>query len=124
MNEELQKALATILNKATKGVEAGVDFLSQQLPDVIHQLLLYHAVRSALLCAMFIILIVTVLVTVYRKEKEWKKDSAFERGLGWLFGIMASMLLSMGVFKNMEWLQIWLAPKLYLIEYAAQLVSK
>ena len=33
------------------------------------------------------------------------------------------LIFIIGVVTNMTWLKIWLAPKLYLIEYAASLVK-
>jgi hypothetical protein len=35
----LEQSLVTIINKASEGIDTGVNFLSAQLPDVVHQLL-------------------------------------------------------------------------------------
>lgn len=40
MNEQLQQALATILNKSIEGIDAGVEFMQAELPEVIEQLLI------------------------------------------------------------------------------------
>ena len=39
MNEQLQQALVKVIEKANSGVDASISFLSDQLPDVVHQLL-------------------------------------------------------------------------------------
>jgi hypothetical protein len=46
MNDQLQQALLAILNATTSTVASGVNFLQAQLPDVIQQLLIWHAVES------------------------------------------------------------------------------
>src|SRR3990167_5958060 len=39
-------------------------------------------------------------------------------------GIISFFMLVMGFcFSNLEWLQIWIAPKVWLVEYAASLVK-
>lgn len=37
MNDQLQEALASIIDKTISGIEAGAAFLQAELPDVIHQ---------------------------------------------------------------------------------------
>ena len=48
MNEQLQKALVELIGKASNGIDASVSFLSAEIPDVIHQLLLWYAAKSAI----------------------------------------------------------------------------
>lgn len=43
-------------------------------------------------------------------------------GLGRIIPSIALFILGLA-YLNIEWLQIWIAPKLYLIEYAADLVK-
>ncbi|AGH31896.1 hypothetical protein VPIG_00038 [Vibrio phage PWH3a-P1] len=49
MNEQLQQALAQIIEKAMTGLDQTVDFLSAEVPDVIYQLLLWYGVKSAII---------------------------------------------------------------------------
>lgn len=122
MNDDLQKALAEILNKTTQGVEAGVGFLQRELPDVIQQLLIWHGVRSGVIFGVLVLgLIISIWLLV--KGVMWSNDNDWDAGpLGVLPLIPAGMCLA-GALANLEWLQILLAPKIFLIEYAASLVK-
>lgn len=128
MNEQLQQALTAILNKTMTGVDAGVSFLSAEIPDVIHQLLLWKASMSAL--SMIACLVVCFVIykinsfqwKVLKKWKEEREDFIDHPELAinlfqimWLFPVLALF--------SLDWLQIWLAPKIYLIEYAASLAK-
>lgn len=61
MEEQLQTALAEILSRATQGIDAGTQFLSAQLPDVIQQLLLwklaYHLIPMLAAALVFVALL-------------------------------------------------------------------
>jgi hypothetical protein len=139
MNESLQQALAGILNKTMAGVEAGVSFLSAELPDVIHQLLLWKMAQSLLLSFGGLLLIAASLVLAYKQSRLVKKpegefgyranltfdgDGDIHPGVVVLgVGTAAGLLFGFAGLTNLDWLQIWLAPKIYLIEYAASLAK-
>ena len=55
MNEELQKALGVLLNKANDGIDAASGFLASELPDVIQQLLMWHGVLNLIYCVVGIV---------------------------------------------------------------------
>lgn len=48
MNEQANKILVDLLQKASNGIDAAVSFSQAQVPDVIHQLLVWSSVQSAL----------------------------------------------------------------------------
>lgn len=131
MNEQLQQALGRLLD----GLDATVTFLSAEIPDVIHQLLLWYAVKYGLECLFGLALLVGWIVAI---RWGFKKARAFEASLNmlasgegkgyYLFGVAAffltlMMLVAVPAFINIQWLQILIAPKLWLIEYAAKLVK-
>lgn len=120
MNEQLQQALLVIIHKTTNAVGASIDFLSGQIPDVIHQLLVWHAVKSGLLCTLFLVATSLVIFAVYKIEK---KTQPIDRGIPSMVGIVVSIFLLFGASQNFEWLQILVAPKIFLIEYATSLVK-
>lgn len=127
MNEQLQNALTEILNKANSGIDAGVGFLSDQIPDVIHQLLVWKAVMSGLSMITAIITfsaISYVYVKFFRVVSRWSKEGELfdhPEAMFAIFGLFL-YLIPFGLF-SLDWLQIWLAPKIYLVEYAAQLAK-
>ncbi|MGY2429611.1 hypothetical protein [Pseudomonas tolaasii] len=132
MNEQLQQALLAILNKAMSGVEAGVSFLSAEIPDVIHQLLLWKIVSSSLLTLLGFCLLFASHRLIRRalriQAEEAAKGWALQRGelyvatyiLGGISGLVGSI---MSIGNGLNALQIWIAPKIYLIEYAASLAK-
>jgi hypothetical protein len=131
MNEQLSIALATILEKALAAAQTGGQFLSEQLPDVIQQLLLFKAIESAVVCAIGLAICAAIAVAGYRLWKAGvaipynKYDNDGREGrmiIGCAMQIAAGVIASC-ILTHMTWLQIWLAPKVYLLEYAAQLVK-
>lgn len=114
----LEQALVNILEKTTNAVETGVNFLSGQLPDVIHQLLMWHAVKSGVF--FFILFVISMCFAYFTRKlctmKEW--DDIFPAQL--LTAFLGAVFFFWAM-HHLDWLQILVAPKLYLIEYAAEL---
>ncbi|HIG9922861.1 TPA: hypothetical protein ACYDG9_004373 [Escherichia coli] len=60
----------------------------------------------------------------YRPTMVWDSKGDINLLIMPLVGVLALWgVFIIGVVTNMTWLKIWLAPKLYLIEYAASLVK-
>lgn len=128
MNDDLQKALTIILQKTTAAATAGVDFLSEQLPDVVRQLLIWHAAQSAIRCAIYLAL---AALLCYAAKRLWRhaytlQEDSDERAWTCIGAFVAAIIALIWLFvaaNNLEWLQIWLAPKLYLVEYTAAILK-
>lgn len=122
MDQELQKALASILNKSVGAIETGAHFLQAQLPDVIHQLLMWKATQSAILFFVWVTLasVLTVHTIKWVRDEECRDD--WGPALG--FPMTVASILWFFAAATMDWLMILVAPKIYLIEYAARLASK
>lgn len=131
MEQALQKALAEIITKATTGLNKSVDFLGAQLPDVVRQALAWnfaYYLMWFIVCA-----IVIFLMTYYNiKQAKWVRAKLKEDS-DW-FDDEESMIMLLNLLQlipivfviccmNVQWLKIWLAPKIWLIEYAARLVK-
>jgi len=132
-NNILKEALANILKKATVGIEKGVDFLNAEIPEVAEQILKWHMWESILINSIFLIIAVLVYIFAYTLYKigvdrnKVVKDGVISHGADWYlasfaFIIVASIIL-LSVILNLTWLKILIAPKLYLIEYAAELLK-
>ena len=128
MNEQLQTALLEIITKVTKGVDSSVDFLSAEIPDVVRQLLMWYAVKGAILC-MIGVAVVVIWVTVEVKVVKHLKAERVDHDvwfLGyWMLGSIARLAPSFSALTtlNLDWLQIWVAPKIWLIEYVSSLAK-
>jgi hypothetical protein len=151
MNEQLQQSLAVILSKATDGVEAGISFLQAEIPDVVQQLLLWKMVSNIFVFVSLAFLAAYTVIkfkpfalklmeysrgsSMYYEnfgeiEREGKRIMSENGGsvpfaVAWFFVAFVSCLFFMfsGVESAGTALQIWLAPKIYLIEYAASLAK-
>lgn len=149
MQEEANKILVDLLKKASDGIDSAIAFSQAQIPDVVHQLLVWNIVDSLIKTLIAISTIPLVILFMKKQCKKveigkfdndgrsydngqpkykptmiWESDgrlSAFVLPLVAVFILWLSFIIS--VVANMTWLKIWLAPKLYLIEYAASLIK-
>jgi hypothetical protein len=141
MNEQLQQSLADILVKVTSGVEAGVSFLSAELPDVVYQLLTWKILEAGLAAVFSTLLLVTILVVLIKYSGVGREAGSGRRhkitlthdedgDIGphvmFTYGAAAGAILFSTVqayINLMLCLKIYIAPKIYLIEYASSLVK-
>lgn len=141
MDERANKILVQLLQKASDGIDSAVAFSQAQIPDVVHQLLVWNFVSSAL--AMIVGLVISCGATLIArsilvrygkakvKDETWVIDQSFECIKSMSFPAFMVLVFCAGAFiisvlvviNNMDWLKIWLAPKLYLLEYAASLIK-
>lgn len=134
-NELLSKVLAENIQKASDGVGSAIDFTMDQAPEVIQQAIMWQITKSV---TAFIISISALLFGVYllqiargiqRKNKERKltryHSDEFEDADGY-FIISACIIFFAAPFALMSCmsaLKVWVAPKVWLIEYAASLIK-
>lgn len=128
MDEKLQAALAELISKANQGVDGAVSFMSAELPDVIHQLLVWYSVKSAIMFAISMAVLVAwflaerVAIKWMRSANQDMDDWVVVYGLMGTLGRVVPLTIVMFTF-SIDWLQIWIAPKIWLIEYAASLAK-
>ncbi len=115
MKDQTEQVLATLLERAVQGIEEAVAFSQAQIPDVVEQLLVWEMVHSAILMCIGIVILVFSSAAFFR-------SSEYDGGMK----IASISLMALGFFmaiSSLDWLQILIAPKLYLLEYAAKLVG-
>lgn len=132
MNNSLQDALSMIIQKSAEGLSAGVDFLSAQLPDVIRQLLLFNLAKSS---AIFVVSFLAIVVYVSCILKLWAwankkaKESPYDEPqleaamITALTAVIMTVVVTTAFSSASDVLELWLAPKVWLIEYAATLIK-
>lgn len=133
MEKQLEQAVSSLITTALNTFEEGAGFLSEQLPDVIQQLLIWKAIESFIYTCLSIFLFGFYIYAVKRGLKAVQKgveNSPYdEETMYFLFCVavvvlgLITLLTSFKCF-SMTWLQILVAPKIFLIEYAATLLSK
>lgn len=130
MNDELQKALAGLIEKSIAVSGDALAFTQEQLPEVIQQLLLWKLTYSALMTLLGVMFFVVLGVLSWRYWRDVLRvlgdeyASLLSRSSVFLllFFAVPSLVIFAGSLINLEWLQIWLTPKVYLLEYAANLI--
>lgn len=127
MEERAQQALAQLLERAVSGIDATVAFSQAQIPDVVQQLLLWHTVHSVLWSLLAVALLIPPIfgyrwvIRAYRQGDLDGNDAMFAAVMGGIVTVL--ILVTSLVIFDLSWLKIMLAPKLYLLEYAAELVK-
>ncbi|WP_155271605.1 hypothetical protein [Bordetella hinzii] len=134
MNDQLQAALAEIIGKTGEAVSDGVGFLKAELPSVIQQLLYWKMASSFLDMVITLAFTYAAFVFIRRgfraasefqaKKNSWDDDPKFWMRF-WLTLVSAvlGLVSFLCVLDSFTWLKIWIAPKVYLIEYAASLAK-
>lgn len=160
MNEQAQKILLDLIQKATSGIDSAVAFSQAQIPDVVAQMLMWKFTVSLMNTAISLVVLAAtyfICLRLYRPVTKHIRNRELERintalRLKWDAGeincnqfyelrldvtstgnhpvfLAASVWTGViGVFTSialldLDWLKIWLAPKFYLVEYAANLIK-
>ena len=131
---ETDKQLAEILKKGLETAEKTGNFIVEQAPDLIRQLLIWKTVEYSV----YVILGISLIIYFYRWTKKVSKEMKeneydFE---DYFMDSFANILITIGqlsllitgiilIAENLQDLiQIVIAPKIYLIEYSAKLLGR
>lgn len=145
MDQQLQEALALILTQSSNAVVAGVSFLKAELPEVIKQLLLWNMVHSLIKFGLFFVIAVVsyrmmksqhdlikqhsgpvVTITPEGRHRESEHSRSARVSAMWFKLLITSaltVLFSILAMLEYTWIKIIVAPKVWLIEYAATLTQ-
>ena len=152
----LDEALARLINRsvdAAESVAGGISqatgdataFLVAEIPDVIQQMLVWHAIESIIWFLSGVLLLTAPWLVCWRwggrgepivepgyngdpryketlthhRDGDIDQDGVLVLMLGGTVPTIAGFLLAM---NSLEWLQILVAPKLYLLEYARAII--
>ena len=137
ISNELDKQLVEILRGVTETAGTTKDFVLAELPDVISQMLMWYGVYNFILFVIAVVIFISV-GWVWKKysgvgipkegsnKRPWtlthNDRGEFDAHMVASLGLTIIPLVIASVNINLEWLKIWIAPKLWLIEYTAQLV--
>lgn len=134
MNDQAEQVLSQLLQRAVDGVDKAVELSQSQIPDVIEQLLLWNGVFSGVEFALAVFMMIITLVVFVKSakmilEETREKGVCDQRDSRIVFpgAVSAVMIMVTAAYTmnvaDLDWLQILIAPKLYLIEYGAELVK-
>lgn len=129
MKEIMEKALGKIILQVTEGVDVAIGFLSKEIPDVVRQLLAWYFVYnliSFLAAVVTFIVIGICLKIVLRKIKAHYPNGGEDYWCGLILAVFVAFFVSIPgfIWINIGWLKIWIAPKIWLIEYVTEIATK
>ena len=139
MEQQLNEYLLRLLDQIDTGIVTTADFLSAEIPLYIQELLLWYGVKSAIMSATALIVIIATIITVYKHSgkgefidsaKYYRKETLTHNKHGDVDGhavLTFVCCVSITIFcvsiMNLDWLQIWIAPRVWLLEYASSMVK-
>jgi len=123
MNEKLEKALTTLIEKALNGIDAAGDFMAGEIPDVVNQILIWHCVESFIWFAVPLSFSVGIQVVLWKNREDISRILSNGAEILYIPVVGTPIFLLLGSLSSIDWLKILIAPKLYLLEYAAKIVS-
>jgi uncharacterized protein YqhQ len=133
--------ISSAADKAGNAVNASVDFVVAQTPDIVYQYLVWSFIESFIPFIVGLLFIIASIVIPYktikkshanhlaknaeRATKDYRQKEWFEDASPFLVANLAFIpVFIVGIAKlNIVWLKIWLTPKLFLIEKAAELAA-
>lgn len=126
LEEKATDLLVKMIDVTVQSVSDVVEFGKQQIPDIINQLLMWKIAESGVWLAFGFVFLVAGM---FFSNHYYSRLEENERGLGMCIRIIGSIISllvgSIIIISNLlDVLYIWLAPKVWLIEYGAQLVKK
>jgi hypothetical protein len=126
-HDQLQTAVSHLIEKSISAIDRGVSFFSEQIPDVIQQLLYWKVTESLSYCVFGVLLFCFMLFLDYRifiAVKKTEDDEVLVLGWGMLGSLVRIAYIIPIHMINFTWLQIWITPKVFLLEYAHTFLSK
>jgi hypothetical protein len=129
MNEALMNNAKELLNVIITDAIAVRDFIISETPDVIQQLLAWNMTYSLVRLAVSILIFVCFAIGLFhhirwiaRHFNDADENLIISNILCVATYSIPSVIATI-VFFNLTWLQIIVAPKIYLIEYAANMAK-
>jgi len=126
MKEELTTQLVPLLAEIREWLTSAVEFGQEQMPLVLREILWWHGIKSAMLFCFFALIVVAM--GCYGKSF-WTRLVKLSKEEGEpyiLFCIPYAAVFVIFCFVMLDcttWLQILIAPRLFLLEYLKTFIS-
>lgn len=137
----LDQVLIKAIEKTEGAIDSAVDFTMDQAPEIIQQAMMWHMTISIVTNITFVLTVIFILLTGLKLIKLRQRAidnnkteflfcydgdvTGIGLGVSVCWAAFAACFTTLGMIEmvNLTWLKIWIAPKLWLIEYAASLVK-
>ena len=119
---ELKNVFASAIKDAGGKIDVATEFVARNMPELIDQAMRWYVVSSF---ALMVIGFIGVYLCIKYFKQFKSEDDAFEQSPPVLMGYVLWFVVSwMFILFNFAWIKILIAPKLWLIEFAANLVKQ
>ena len=129
MNTETDKQIAEILKKGLEVAEKSGNFVIEQAPDLVKQLITYKTIETSI-CVLIEITLMYLIFRyfkyLYKKTNEnsdFISDNGLHVGAIITTFVLSIFLFFVFIFDISNLIQLIFAPKIYLLEYIAQSLS-
>ena len=129
MNTETDKQIAEILKKGLEVAEKSGNFVIEQAPDLVKQLITYKTIETSI-CVLIEITLMYLIFRyfkyLYKKNNEnsdFISDNELHVGAIIITFVLSIFLFFVFIYDISNLIQLIFAPKIYLLEYIAQLLS-
>ncbi len=117
------QAIAELIDRTVNGIDAGTEFMQEQLPDYIHQLLAWFFWYNVAWATIWLVFMLALLFIAYRLYKIDADPDNKEATVFFLFGAVPMVpCFFISIDFWMDALQVHIAPKVFLVNYAAGLI--
>ena len=116
----LETVAIDLIQKTISNLEGAKDFVVSELPDVVSQLLVWNGVESFIWFIVGVIILILMIYGNIRQIRYWKEQDEVDPRVLLNIIQMFTFIASIECL-NITWLKIWLAPKVWLIEYVSEL---
>ena len=126
MNEELTGKIGEHLDEIMSWVEQGKEFVSEQAPLVVDEIIRWGVVKNVGLSVVFLVMVLCATLYLREAHRLFKKDDEDEFTVcGAIFSVVLVVVGVIGSIAAIEKLAFVLtAPRLYVLEQLGDLISK
>lgn len=121
-SELMVKAEQVLINMIDKAAEIGSAAVDE-IPLVVQELLMYNFVLELTVFLLTVITIATILLLNVKYLRKVAEECIDAGAAMFITSVIISFVMFLVAINHTDWLKIWLAPRVYLLEYAASLVK-
>ena len=103
-------------------IDKALDIVQTQAPLIVEELLKWNFIYSLSMFIFGILIIIIASIAAWKAGKAIMKSNVEPLVIIVVFGWVGSMAFSLSII-NLTWLKIWVAPRIWLLEYAANLIK-
>lgn len=126
MNEEAKKQLMEFATKLLQGLEKGGDFVAEQAPLVVQEIVAYGRASSTVAAVLLVAATVAWVWFVWRRVYPWFDDGGPYSGREFGFSAACIPIVALPLataFAIHSAILAWFAPRLYVIAYLREFIK-